>query len=247
LSLYEAKRDQHHNIHPFPSSIDAAHFAQARFIDNPPPDQARIPRPRLGFFGVIDERLDTELLNAIAALRPDWHIVMIGPVVKIDPADLPRRPNIHYLGGKEYKDLPSYLAGWDVAMMPFALNEATRFISPTKTPEYLAAGKPVVSTSIRDVARQYGEIGLVRIADRPEAFAAAVEAALREDAGNADWLIRVDELLARTSWDWTWTRMLELIDSAVGARRAAAPGKSRQVVATGKTSNAEAKVHVAAD
>jgi UDP-galactopyranose mutase len=247
LSLYEAKRDQHHNIHPFPSSIDAAHFAQARFIDNEPPDQAGIPRPRLGFFGVIDERMDTKLLDAIAALRPDWHIVMIGPVVKIDPADLPRRPNIHYLGNKEYQALPAYLAGWDVAMMPFALNESTRFISPTKTPEYLAAGKPVVSTPIRDVVRQYGEMGLVRIADQPEAFVAAVEAALHEDAGNDDWLIRVDELLARTSWDWTWTRMSALIDSAVGARHAAAPGKARQVAVSGKASDAEADVHIAAD
>jgi UDP-galactopyranose mutase len=247
LSLYEAKRDQHHNIHPFPSSIDAAHFAQARFIADEPPDQADIPRPRLGFSGVIDERMDIELLDAIAGLRPDWQIVMLGPVVKIDPADLPRRPNIHYLGSKEYKELPSYLAGWDVAMMPFALNESTRFISPTKTPEYLAAGRPVVSTPIRDVARQYGEIGLVRIADRPEAFAAAVEAALREDTENADWLIRVDELLARNSWDWTWARMSKLIDSAIGARRLTLPGKSKQVAASAKTGDGEADVHIAAD
>ena len=247
LSLYEAKRDQHRNIHPFPSSIDAAHFAQARFIESEPSDQSGIPRPRIGFFGVIDERLDTELLEAIAALRPDWHIVMIGPVVKIAPADLPRRPNIHYLGGKEYKDLPSYLAGWDVALMPFARNESTRFISPTKTPEYLAAGKPVVSTSIRDVVRQYGEMGLVRIADRPEAFVAAVEQALREDAANDDWLIRVDELLARTSWDWTWTGMLELIDSAVSACRTAAPAKSMQVAAGGKGAETEADAQVVAD
>src|SRR5205085_89843 len=169
--------------------------------------------------------------DRIAQLRPDWHIIMIGPVVKIDPADLPRRPNIHYLGGKEYKDLPAYLAGWDVAMMPFALNESTRFISPTKTPEYLAAGKPVVSTPIRDVVRTYGEMGLVRIAEGAEGFVAAAEAALREDVGNDDWLIRVDELLARTSWDWTWTRMSEQISAAIGARRAA-PARSRQVAAS---------------
>jgi glycosyltransferase involved in cell wall biosynthesis len=250
LSLYEAKRHQHHNIHPFPSSIDAAHFAQARFIDNEPADQANVPRPRLGFFGVIDERMDTALLDRIAELRPDWHIVMIGPVVKIDPADLPRRPNIHYLGGKEYKDLPAYLAGWDVALMPFALNDSTRFISPTKTPEYLAAGKPVVSTPIRDVVRTYGEMGLVRIADTAEAFVAAAEAALREDAGNADWLIRVDEMLARTSWDWTWTRMTELIESAIGAARTT-PAKTRQVgaggKANGKVGDGETDAYVAAD
>ena len=246
MSLYEAKQDQHHNIHPFPSSIDAAHFAQARFIDSEPADQADIPHPRLGFFGVIDERMDLELLDRIAQLRPDWHIIMIGPVVKIDPADLPRRPNIHYLGGKEYKDLPAYLAGWDVAMMPFALNESTRFISPTKTPEYLAAGKPVVSTPIRDVVRTYGEMGLVRIAEGAEGFVAAAEAALREDVGNDDWLIRVDELLARTSWDWTWTRMSEQISAAIGARRAA-PARSRQVAASAKSGDAEAEAYVAAD
>jgi glycosyltransferase involved in cell wall biosynthesis len=247
LSLYEAKRDQHRNIHPFPSSIDAAHFTQARFIDQEPVDQADIPRPRVGFSGVIDERMDMGLLDRIAALRPDWRLVLIGPVVKIDPVDLPRRPNIHYLGGKDYKDLPAYLAGWDVAMMPFARNESTRFISPTKTPEYLAAGKPVVSTPIRDVVRQYGEMGLVRIADRPEDFIAAVEAALREDVANEDWLIRVDELLAKMSWDWTWTRMSELIDSVVGARHAIAAEKSMQIAASGKGEETEADVHLAAD
>jgi UDP-galactopyranose mutase len=250
LSLYEAKRHQHHNIHPFPSSIDAAHFAQARFIDNEPADQANIPHPRLGFFGVIDERMDTALLDAVAELRPDWHLVMIGPVVKIDPADLPRRPNIHYLGGQEYQDLPAYLAGWDVAMMPFALNESTRFISPTKTPEYLAAGKPVVSTPIRDVVRTYGEMNLVRIADTPEAFVAAVERALAEDAGNADWLMRVDEMLARTSWDWTWTRMTEMIASIISAARTM-PAKTKQVGASGKslskTGDTEADTFIAAD
>ncbi|MFL6212490.1 MAG: glycosyltransferase family 1 protein [Blastocatellia bacterium] len=250
LSLYEAKRHQHQNIHPFPSSIDAAHFAQARFVDNEPADQANIPHPRLGFFGVIDERMNTALLDAVAAARPDWHLVMIGPVVKIDPADLPRRPNIHYLGGKEYQDLPAYLAGWDVAMMPFALNESTRFISPTKTPEYLAAGKPVVSTPVRDVVRTYGEMNLVRIADAPEAFVAAVERALDEDAGNADWLIRVDEMLARTSWDWTWTRMTELIEAAIRATQTT-PAKIRQVGAGGKTAgkmgDGDGDAYIAAD
>ncbi|HEY9674353.1 MAG TPA: glycosyltransferase family 1 protein, partial [Waterburya sp.] len=150
-SLYEAKRDQHENVYAFPSSVEVPHFAQARTLTEDPADQANIPHPRLGFYGVIDERMDLELLEGIAEARPDWHLVMIGPVVKIDPASLPRRENIHYLGGKDYKQLPAYLAGWDLAMLPFARNSSTRFISPTKTPEYLAAGKPVVSTSIRDV------------------------------------------------------------------------------------------------
>src|SRR5207253_5903606 len=127
------------------------------------------------------ERMDIELLDRVAALRPDWQFVMIGPVVKLDPADLPRRPNLHYLGSKEYNELPAYIAGWDVALMPFAMNESTRFISPTKTPEYLAAGRPVVSTSVRDVVRTYGEPGYVRIADDPAGFIRAVEDSLLDD------------------------------------------------------------------
>jgi UDP-galactopyranose mutase len=220
-SLYEARRNRHANIHPFPSGIDAPHFAQARNPVEDPKDQAGIPRPRLGYFGVIDERMDTGLLARIAEARPDWHLVMIGPVVKIDPADLPRHPNIHYLGGKDYKQLPAYLAGWDVALMPFAINESTRFISPTKTPEYLAAGKPVVSTPIQDVVTTYGETNLVRIAEAHSDFIKAIETTLKEGAGSPDWLARVDELLAQNSWDKTWLLMMKELDRAVGSRQAA--------------------------
>jgi UDP-galactopyranose mutase len=209
-SLYEAKRHQHRNIHPFPSSVDVGHFGRARRISNDPPDQATIPHPRLGFFGVIDERMDIALLDGVAAARPDWQIVMLGPVVKIDPASLPQRPNIHYLGSKSYDELPRYLAGWDVALLPFARNEATRFISPTKTPEYMAAGKPVVSTSIRDVVRPYGQQGLVRIADQVPAFVQACAAALAEDA--ATRITQADAFLAHTSWDKTWRRIALLLD-----------------------------------
>jgi UDP-galactopyranose mutase len=217
-TLYEAKRTQHDSVHAFPSSIDRAHFGKARSIKEEPLDQRNIPHPRLGFFGVIDERFDIELLNSIAIARPDWQFVMIGPVVKIDPATLPRHHNIHYLGGREYKDLPAYLSGWDVALLLFARNEATRFISPTKTPEYLAAGKPVVSTSISDVVRPYGQQELVRIADTPEDFVAAVEAILAEDDDQrSNWLKRVDAFLSGMSWDETWARMSQLIDNAVAA------------------------------
>lgn len=219
-SLYEVKKDQHPNVYAFPSSIDAPHFAQARGLDTDPPDQAEIPHPRLGFFGVIDERMNMELLAAVAEARPDWHLVIIGPVVKIDEAELPRRSNIHYLGGKSYKELPGYLSGWDVALLPFALNDSTRFISPTKTPEYLAAGCPVVSTSIRDVVRPYGQSGLVHIADTPEEFVAAVEAAMAED--HLMRLRRVDDFLSETSWDQTWGRMRELIEDVVASRSFAA-------------------------
>ncbi|HEY9725320.1 MAG TPA: UDP-galactopyranose mutase [Chroococcales cyanobacterium] len=217
-SLYEAKRDQHENVYAFPSSVEVPHFAQARTFTEEPDDQANIPHPRLGFYGVIDERMDLELLEGIAETRPDWHLVMIGPVVKIDPASLPRRENIHYLGSKNYKELPAYLAGWDLAMLPFARNESTRFISPTKTPEYLAAGKPVVSTSIRDVVRPYGQERLVRIADTVAEFVAAAEAAMREDTHASGWLDRVDGFLEQISWDRTWSSMMQLIESALGTR-----------------------------
>ena len=215
-SLYEAKRGQHPHVYAFPSSVDVPHFAQALQITNEPADQREIGHPRLGYFGVIDERMDIELLAGIAALRPDWQMVMIGPTAKIDPASLPHPANIHYLGGKSYAELPAYIAGWDVAMMTFARNESTRFISPTKTPEYLAAGKPVVSTSIRDVVRPYGEMGLVRIADSAEEFVAAAEAAMREDAAVRQR--RADDFLAHMSWDNTWGRMNALIEAVVSAR-----------------------------
>jgi glycosyltransferase involved in cell wall biosynthesis len=218
-SLYEAKRHQHENVHAFPSSIDYAHFVRARAPLAEPADQATVARPRLGFYGVIDERLDLELLAGLAAARPDWQLVIVGPVVKIDPESLPRGANLHYLGSKTYDELPAYLAGWDAALLPFARNASTRFISPTKTPEYLAAGRPVVSTPIRDVVRPYGEQGLVRIADTVESFVAALEAALTEPDREA-WLERVDLFLAQTSWDRTWEEMAGLIGESVLACRA---------------------------
>src|SRR5688572_14302856 len=134
-SLFEAKRHQHPNIHPLPSSVDVDHFASARRRSSEPADQAAIAHPRLGFFGVLDERLDIPLLQGVADARPDWQLVMVGPVVKIDSAELPQRPNIHYLGPKSYTELPQYVGGWDVALLLFARNDATRYISPTKTPE----------------------------------------------------------------------------------------------------------------
>jgi UDP-galactopyranose mutase len=218
-SLYEAKKHLHPQIYPFPSSVDVAHFARARQAQADPDDQASIPRPRIGFFGVIDERLDVDLVRDMAALRPDWHFVFIGPVVKIDPARLPRAANLHYLGARPYDDLPRYLSGWDVALLPFARTESTRSISPTKTPEYLAAGRPVVSTSIRDVVRPYGQRGLARIADSPEDFVAAIEAALGEDAAARQ--TAADAFLAQMSWDLTWARMRQLVDAVVRTRLAA--------------------------
>lgn len=212
-SLYEAKKHTHRNIHPFPSSIDKEHFFKGRLKLSDPADQASIPSPRIGFYGVVDERMDIDLIGQVAAAKPDWQFVIIGPVVKIDPATLPKYANIHYLGGKSYAELPSYLAGWDIAAIPFALNESTKFISPTKTPEYLSAGKPVISTSIRDVVEPYGTQKLVHIADSPEQFITAAEKELSE-TDRSSWLSKVDEFLSDVSWDNTWKRMMDLIDQA---------------------------------
>jgi UDP-galactopyranose mutase len=219
-SLYEAKCTEHSAVYAFPSSIDAAHFRKARMAVNDPQDQAGIRHPRLGFFGVIDERFDIELLDQLATKRPDWYFIIIGPIVKIDPAALPQHANIHYLGGKKYNELPDYLAGWDIALLLFARNDSTRFISPTKTPEYLAAGKPVISTSIRDVVRPYGELKLVEIADTPDEFIRAAEKIL-SSSDRTEWLKRVDSFLEGISWDKTWTQMSRLIDAVIARRRPA--------------------------
>ncbi len=215
-SLYRAKKDRHPNVHCFPSSVDAAHFGKGRDGAAAHADQAHLPRPRLGFFGVIDERFDVPLLDAVARLRPDWQFVLVGPVVKIDPASLPRHANVHFLGQRAYADLPAFLAGWDVCLMPFARNEATKFISPTKVLEYMAADKPIVSTPITDVAEPYGD--LVRIAETPEEFVAACDRALEPGADRAARSEGMRRVLARTSWDATARAMEERIAEAVAAR-----------------------------
>lgn len=209
-TLYEAKKNKHPNIYPFPSSIDKAHFAQARKEMNEPADQAAIPHPRLGFYGVIDERFDVDLIKEAALQKPDWHFVLIGPVVKIDPALLPRFQNIHYLGGKSYNELPAYLQGWDIALIPFLLNESTRFISPTKTPEYLAGGKPVISTAIQDVVHPYGDEALVHIVNNADELIAKAESEL-SSTNKQQWLQKSDDFLKDNSWDATWQKMNNLI------------------------------------
>jgi glycosyltransferase involved in cell wall biosynthesis len=210
-SLYEAKKNRHQNIHAFPSSIDKAHFAVARQEQPEPDDQENIPFPRIGFFGVLDERFDIDLIERVAAARPDWQVVLIGPVVKIDPATLPKLPNIHYLGSKTYAVLPQYLSGWQIAMIPFALNESTRFISPTKTPEYLAAGKPVISTAIQDVVHPYGTNKLVHIIHNAGEFVECAEKELKFNDRHA-WLKEVDHFLSTNSWDLTCMKMLSYIN-----------------------------------
>jgi UDP-galactopyranose mutase len=219
LSLFEAKQRLHHRVFCFPSSVDVEHFMAARRSCVEPIDQAAVPRPRLGYCGVIDERLDLPLIASLARARPQWQVILVGPVTKLDERQLPRAANIHYLGPKRYEELPVYLAGWDVALMPFARNDATRYISPTKTPEYLAAGKPVVSTSIRDVARTYGEWGLVRIADDVDDVLSAVDESMSEDP--IQRLVRVDAFLSQQSWDKTWDAMETVLEGLPTGRELA--------------------------
>ncbi|HUS32306.1 MAG TPA: glycosyltransferase family 1 protein [Kofleriaceae bacterium] len=236
-SLYEYKRGAHHNIHPFPSSVDVDHFARARELVEDPADQEMIAHPRVGFFGVIDERMNLGLLSELADMRPDLQLVMIGPVVKIDPSTLPRRDNIHWLGSKTYAELPSYLAGWDVAMLPFAINDSTRFISPTKTPEYLAAGCPVVSTPIRDVVEPYGRQGLAWIANTETEFSVAIDEALASD--QTARRAQADAFLSELSWDKTWGAMWAHVERAMAKNEA--PPLFRIGTGTGATQHALSK------
>lgn len=228
-SLYEEKKHMHDAIFPFPSSIDKDHFHQARNIQTEVSEQTVIKRPRIGYFGVIDERLDISLVAAVAQLKPDWEFIFIGPTVKIDPADLPAAPNIHYLGSKPYEALPGYLAGWDVAMIPFALNESTRFISPTKTPEYLAGGIPVVATSIRDIINPYKVENLVYIANTPDEFVDSIENALSK-RHDPEWLKKVDSFLKNMSWDNTWKEMDNLMREKIRIMQMPKPQKENEYV-----------------
>jgi glycosyltransferase involved in cell wall biosynthesis len=227
-SLYNAKKHQHQNIHAFPSSIDKKHFGAARNIKKDPDDQANIPHPRFGFYGVLDERFDIDLVKEVAERKPDWHFVLIGPVVKIDPATLPRNANIHYLGSKKYSELPAYLGGWDISMVSFAMNESTQFISPTKTPEYLAGGKPVISTPIKDVVETYGKTNLVHIVQNADEF---IETATRELASTdkKEWLQRVDKSLANNSWEITVTQMRKIMYEAIAEKQIMTGSKKKEI------------------
>jgi glycosyltransferase involved in cell wall biosynthesis len=226
-SLFESRRLRHPNVYCVPSSVEPEHYSPARLRDDPAGAQAaqalqgHIAGPRLGFFGVIDERMDLQLVERLARARPQWQLVMVGPVVKIDRDALPSSPNIHWLGMQPYALLPHLLAGWDVALMPFALNEATRFISPTKTLEYLAGEKPVVSTPIADVIGLYGHA--VEIARSADEFGAACERVLAEDARAAEKRLHTTlATVATQSWEHSAQSVATLLQAATARHRAAA-------------------------
>ena len=220
LALHEAKRSLHPNVHAVPSSVDTPFFAQARGLQTSPRELAWVPHPRAGYCGVLDERVDWALIGQAARARPNVQFVFVGPFAKMDQRDAPQSPNIHYLGARPYESLPAYLAAFDVGIMPFALNAATQFISPTKTPEYLAAGLPVVSTPIRDVIEPYGRLGLVSIAHDVQEFVSQLDRMIAE--GKQAHCAARDAYLVAISWDATWRRMRLLMRDALAAQWAGA-------------------------
>ncbi|NBD22115.1 glycosyltransferase [Aquabacterium fontiphilum] len=233
LSLYEAKRELHPHVHCLPSAVDVRHYAPTSLREDAPEMtaamalQGKLPHPMIGFFGVIDERMNLELIASLADAHPEWSIVLVGPVAKIDHASLPRRANIHWLGMQPYALLPYLVKDWDLCMMPFALNEATQYISPTKTLEYLAAEKPVVSTSIRDVVALYGDV--VYVAKNPGHFIQVCEGVLQQsDAERARYLSEAACCVTCFSWDDTAKAMRELIEAAMQRRQQAWSGSSRR-------------------
>lgn len=225
-SLFEAKRQLHPNVHCFPSAVAAEHYAPDAGREQDAESQrlfAEVSRPRLGFFGVIDERLDVPLIAALADADPQWQIVMVGPVVKIDASALPQRRNLHWLGQQPYERLPHLVHAWDVCLLPFALNASTRFISPTKTLEYMAAEKPIVSTPIRDVATLYGDS--VAIAGQASDFIAACRAALSERPDErVARVARMRRHVAESTWEKTANAIRDLL-SGLGAQPARPPAR----------------------
>ncbi len=210
-SLYESKRKHHNNVFCFPSSVEREHFETALSDLAVPVDLADVKKPIVGYYGVIDERIDLDLLGKAAEMLPGVSLVMIGPVVKISQEALPKSPNIFYPGGKQYKELPSYLKQFDIAMMPFALNESTKFISPTKTLEYMAAKKPIISSAINDVVSTFDKE--VKIFKTPEEFVQLVNYFLSEPAADKQKREKAQyEFIEATSWDKTVEKMVEIID-----------------------------------
>jgi glycosyltransferase involved in cell wall biosynthesis len=213
--LWQSKSKYHANVHFFGCGVDVAHFASARSADLALPCEiAALEEPVIGYYGVIDERVDYDLLCRLAEALPHVALVMVGPVVKVEPAELPQAPNIHWLGQRQYAELPAHVKGFDVCLMPFALNEATEYINPTKTLEYMAAGKPIVSTAVSDVVHNFTPV--VSVAHSTEEFIAAVHAAI--EAPNAEMIARGLEQARANSWESIVSRMERIIRDAMRTR-----------------------------
>lgn len=210
LALFDGKKQNHDNIHSFPNSIDYEHFAQGRLQLVEPDDQVNIPRPRIGYYGTIDERFDLELLEQMARKRPEFQFIIIGPVKETIVDKIPRLSNIFYLEKKDYHTLPLYLSGWDCAMTPYMLNDHAKFNNPTKIIEFLAAGKPVVSTAINEMINAYADRKMVHIAFSPDEFLQCLEKAMEERNSDPEWINRIDSFLTVNTWEHTFTKMAQL-------------------------------------
>jgi glycosyltransferase involved in cell wall biosynthesis len=213
--LSQSKAKYHQNVHFFGCGVDVAHFATARSADVAVPREiASLKRPVIGYYGVIDERIDYELLRTLASSLTDAELVMVGPIVKVDPAELPRAENIHWLGQRQYAELPAHVKGFDVCLMPFALNEATEYINPNNTQEYMAPGNPIVSTAVSDVVHNFTPV--VAVADSYEEFAAAVREAIERP--NAELIARGLEQARANAWESIVARMERIIRDAMRTR-----------------------------
>jgi glycosyltransferase involved in cell wall biosynthesis len=210
--IWEEKRKYNSNCFSYGCGVDLAHFAQAREQDCVVPADVRdLPGPTFGYIGVVDERLDYDLIDKLAKANSTGSVVMVGPSTKVDPAMLPRRANIHWLGGRDYSLLPNYAKAFNVCLMPFALNEATEFINPTKALEYMATATPIVSTPIRDVVRQFSDI--VSVAASPTEFIAACARAAKQPDQSA---IRGGvELARKNSWESIVRKLQAHIEEAI--------------------------------
>jgi glycosyltransferase involved in cell wall biosynthesis len=214
--IWRAKRELNRNCFCYGCGVDARHFGEACDPElRVPHDMAGLSRPVFGYIGVVDERIDYELLTRLAD-STEGSVVMVGPWTKVDPASFPHRDNLQWLGGRDYSDLPRYAKGFDVCVMPFAINEATRFINPTKALEYMATGRPIVSTPVEDVVSQFSDV--ITIAKDATAFAnACARAAVQPDSRQIE---RGLALAQQNSWESIVARLEQHIEEALGSRRA---------------------------
>lgn len=235
-SLYESLREQHPRVMCLPDAVAAAHFApdaqrphsvQAMHAGSL---QRHLSAPRLGWFGVIDRRLDLDLLAQIADAHPQWSLVMVGPVVGLDASRLPQRANIHWLGVQPYSVLPHLLEGWDLCLLPFVIGAATRQLCPAQALEYMAGGKPVLCTPLHDVAWMFSDS--VAIAERGPPFIAACEALLAESpAQRAQRALQMMATVSASSWDRSAQAVHEMLHTALASRRRGAASASIEYAA----------------
>ena len=212
--MWVDKREHNANCFSYGCGVDVNHFGRARQETTEiPADVRNFSGPVLGYFGVVDERIDYDLLAGLADHDPEWNVVIVGPTTKVDPAMFPKRPNLHWLGGRDYSQLPAYAKRFDVCLMPFAINEATEFINPTKALEYMATATPIVSTAIEDVVLQFSEV--VRVAATHKNFIA--DCAREASRPTKARIQRGLAMARRNTWDSIVTQLEQHVEEVIGA------------------------------